>query len=549
MSSAKKRVNRSQRGFTLTELLVAMAIFLVLASALVTLFTSAVHSVRQAYATIDAFEQGRVATTTLSRDLTNAFTSREYGDVYNFYGRYDGFMFVGALEDGRIGRVTYAFHKIGAAPEYQTTIRERWGDIAANVHRQASRLLREQGYTGSAVAANADTVVGNLAGAYGLSLTTPADTLVDFNVGITYESLIRYEEPGVSDLDYFNMSLTYPGAATPVSLDWPYVDPIDPANDGSPAGLDGNAQQDFILDALNPILANTANDLRTLYADINNPSASATCPDGGWEHPVTGECIYLRVLGPAAFQQMINARKREFWVRMLSGDKTLGAPALNDVLTSGCTGYWYDESYHLSDPTVVNDLERRTVNEYVVADGIIARATLYDVAFESALPVGFGTGAAMDALDADVKFTYGDGENAPVEYFNDYNNLRDPNNPDGVDADANPPNPPDGIFDSVPTLVGRAHLTISAIAKADVIEADKTLADNMLGDRSSRQNLGSPLLPRIPAVVTPQFWVTRSKRTPGSADIRQRFVQAIQVPAATGRTTESTVALGPGGAF
>lgn len=505
------RVKRRSAGFTLTELLVAMAIFLILGAALSTLFTSAVHSVRQGYASIAAFEQGRMAMTTISRDLNGAFTSREFGDLYNFYGRHDAFMFVGALEDGKLGRVTYAFHPERKNPPFRTTLREPWLTIRQAVHRQASRLFREQGLSGTAVANQANAVVNSLVVAYGLGTVAsdvPDDAIVELNVELQLESLIRLEE-ALTDLNTFNMTV-----ATGIALPWPYIDPVDPTEDQLSASPEGAAQLEFVVSALNPIPGNNATDLRSKFVDINTT--------GGWAHPVTGDQLYLRVLGRDTFQQIINARKREFWVRWLSGD-------IYDAEFRAITPYWYDED------SGVPNTDRKIVNEYVVADGVIARASVFNPAFSAPIPVGFGVNEPIDALDADLRFTYGNGEHVPLPYFNDFQNLRDPDDPDAADP----------RMRSVPMLVNSG----AAIDNADLIIADNRLADNLLGDRSSRRNLGSPLAPRIPAVVTPQIWITRSKRDPNAADVRRLFIQAIHVPSAQGRSSSTAIAQGPGGAL
>lgn len=522
---------RGQRGFTLTELLVATSIFLILTTALVTLFNSAVFSARAGYASIDAYEQGRMAMSTISRDLSQAFTRREHGDVYNFYGRHDGFMFVGALDNGEIGRVTYAFHPEAASDDFQTEIQERWGQIRANVHRQASRVFREAGLSGNAVVTEADAVVDALRVEYGLPAGYPPDEYVTLNVLIQTESLIRVEEAGVTSLDHFDMRVTAPGVNPPEVLNWPNVDPGgDPDDDPAPADADQSAQLDFLLGALNPNPGSNTTDLRRMYTNINS--------SGGWPHPVTGDELYLRVLGRDTFARMLDARKREFWVRMLSGDP-MGVPALqpdtDPANENGSWGYWYDEGFNATNG---NARQRRTVNEFVVADGIIRRAVVFDAAGADPLfidvPVPGEPDVPLDALDAAVKFSYGDGANQPVHHFNDLVNLRNPDDPNSV------------FGPTIPSLVNNASGTIF---EGDLVQADNQLADNLLGVRSTRRNMGSILAPRIPEVVTPQFWLTRSKRRPGGADFRRLFVQSIQVPAAAGRDTGSAIALGPGGSL
>jgi len=519
MGNLTSNKRRTQRGFSLTELLVAMAIFLILAAALSTLFTSAVHSVREGYASIDAFEQGRVAMTTMTRDLTGAFTSREYGDVYNFYGRHDGFMFVGALENGQLGRVTYVFHPENSKRPFITTIRERWGVYKSNVKSQAERIARENGYLGTAVQTAGDSAIADLEAVYG---SYADNEIVELDVAFETESLVRYEEIGKSSLDYFDMRVTDPSGPSPVDLAWPYVDALDDSLDATfPSESDPEIQQDFLLEAINPAPDFTVYDLRNMLFDINQI-------DQGWVHPITLDRLYLRTLGRGTFDAMLQARKREFWIRMLSGE-SMGLAGLAD-------GYWWDES-----AGVPNVDGKRTVNEYVVADGIISRAII--LVPDTETPVYTFQGGetlrqipdtALDALDADVRFSYSDGLNGEVNYFNALENLTDPDDP---------------YLTNGPDIYSLVRNGTGGIEKGPLIQADNALAENLLGTRSSRKIMGSPLTPRIPAVVTPKLWVTRAKRRAGGADVRRLFIQAIQLPAATGRSSETAIALGPGGAL
>ncbi len=531
---------QSQAGFTLTELLVATAIFVILMSALVTLFSSAIAAVRQGYASIDTYDTGRMAMTTFSRDLNGAFTAREHGDTYNFYGRPDGFMFVGALANGQIGRVTYVMHPSPGNTKVRMKVTERWGVVEANIRRQVQRIARQRGYSGSAVDSfvgqsqpPASGVLGVVADHYKYSDTSivrpyNADEWVEFDVEIDLESLVRYEETGASDLDTFDMYVKLDSGGVPIQLDWPYVDPSDYGNDATPLAGDGDTQQQFLLGALDPNPSDPLGtfDMRNRFRSINT--------GGGAPHP-SGDQLYLRALGRDAFDQMLKARKREFWLRMLSGEP-MNMPTLTADATYGSVGYWFDE--RLNDP---NTRQMRVLNEYLIADGIVARTRIYqpnseNYVFVDLPPIGPVPGPEdilPDILDAEVMFSYGDGGLAPVNYFNDIENLRNPDDPHS--AGGGPVN--------VPTLLAQGA---AGFTDVDLIEADKALADTMLGNRSNRKNLGSPLAPRIPSVVTTDFWVTRTRTRPGAPDILKRFSQTVQIPTAQGRSVSTTIAQGPG---
>lgn len=108
------RPARARAGFTLAEMLVAIAIFMALMSGLLLLFTGSLRTVRSGYQTIDAYEQARGAITVIRNDLTTAFGSTDFADNQNFYGTPIGMTFVGLVRgsdsnshaDLNIGRVT-----------------------------------------------------------------------------------------------------------------------------------------------------------------------------------------------------------------------------------------------------------------------------------------------------------------------------------------------------------------------------------------------------------------------------------------------------------
>ena len=264
---------------------------------------------------------------------------------------------------------------------------------------------------------------------------------------------------------------------------------------------------------------------------------------------MTNDRLFLRVLGRDAFDTLLQSKKREFWLRMMGGEHmevqeleptsvatpTLSTTHPNYIPDDGHLGFWYDEGYGLPNAT-----NRRVVNEYVVADGVIARAMILDGNGNPILYDGY----ALDALDAGLKFSYSDGEHGSVHYFNAIENLTHPESLDGsVDSDD------DGVVDylipNIPTMLKTGN-----VANDLVIDADNTLAENQLSaTRSSRANMGSPLLPRLPKVVTLELWVTRSQTRPGAPVFRRRFVQGIQVPAATGRIPSTVIAKSPGQAM
>ena len=93
----RPRRNRARGGFTLVELLVAMTIFITVMSSVMFLFSAAIRISKQGFQSQDAFEIARGAMDILERDLSRSFTSRDHGDVFNFYGTPIGFTFIGMI--------------------------------------------------------------------------------------------------------------------------------------------------------------------------------------------------------------------------------------------------------------------------------------------------------------------------------------------------------------------------------------------------------------------------------------------------------------------
>lgn len=103
-------------GFTLMELLVAITILLSVMGGVGLLFTGSMRTIRQGFQTQEAFEVARGALSIIERDLSRAFTSREHGDYYNFYGTPIGMTFVGLVspregDAPNMARVTYVIYE------------------------------------------------------------------------------------------------------------------------------------------------------------------------------------------------------------------------------------------------------------------------------------------------------------------------------------------------------------------------------------------------------------------------------------------------------
>jgi prepilin-type N-terminal cleavage/methylation domain-containing protein len=111
------------QGFTLIELIAAMAIFLTIMGGVAALFVTTMKTVKQGFQNQEIFELARGTLSIIENDLSRAFTSREHGDLYKFYGTPIGFTFVGLVgrdqnsPDGNLARVTYVIYHDNNDPD------------------------------------------------------------------------------------------------------------------------------------------------------------------------------------------------------------------------------------------------------------------------------------------------------------------------------------------------------------------------------------------------------------------------------------------------
>ncbi len=105
------RRRRHSRGFTLVELLVAMAIFITLLAGIVVLFSGSLRAVRTGNQNIDIQEEARGALAILKEDLMTAFSSVAHSDSNTFYGTPIGMTFVGLTQNKtNQARITYVIY-------------------------------------------------------------------------------------------------------------------------------------------------------------------------------------------------------------------------------------------------------------------------------------------------------------------------------------------------------------------------------------------------------------------------------------------------------
>lgn len=294
-------------GVTLVELLVAMLIFISIMGGVAILFSNASSTVAQANMAMDGYERARSSLARLERDMSAGFTARELGDTYQFYGQPNGLCFVGALESGQVGRVTYVIRPKG---EFTTQTWARAGDVFARAFQMdISGNLAAALYdycqstdrftdTGDSAQFWAMWITNSIASSAPANLDfgegDPRKVIVDASIWLPVKietgALVRYEEGNVRDIETFPMewpaiNAEWPGEEEPLDSD-PTVycemhktlicggDNLPPC----PTDFDGN------------------HDLRKLVADFQP-----------------------KVLDPSVVQRLLRAKKGELWVGNLVG--------------------------------------------------------------------------------------------------------------------------------------------------------------------------------------------------------------------------------------
>lgn len=107
---------KKNRGFTLVELMVAMAIFAVLMAGVTMIFMGSLRTTQTGYQQMDAFERARTALNLIEDDLVRGFSSHQSADVHNFYGTPIGMTFIGVMtatsepKDVNVARITYVVY-------------------------------------------------------------------------------------------------------------------------------------------------------------------------------------------------------------------------------------------------------------------------------------------------------------------------------------------------------------------------------------------------------------------------------------------------------
>lgn len=555
-------------GFTLVEVMVAMAILVTVLSSVVLLYTGAVRTTLNGYANIDNREIGRTVLNAMERDLETAFTAREYGKFYQFHGTPNGFSYVGVLPNGQLGRVSYVMNRLDDEYDYQSNFVIGFRLMLERAIQQASAgatnppqagidfarklvvgLITDETLPALTLDAYDNAVTQGLADLAAqqsggsdlfwrlgtLQAVDTSGTLVSFedypvemivNVETTY--LLRLEEPGVSDLTSFDLP---PNPLDPsVRMQFPQIDAGDIDNTftnypaqgwyggnciyGTGSVENTGGGQDLLWCALyNALLSPTPgalddNDLRTL-ADGTSLALASTAPS----HFLSNETV----------RAIVDARKRDLWLEMLAGEDYMNLmdPFVNRVpliLGASATGArnWFEAWSNDDVLGVANIQNNRDPKDYAVGERIVsaARPILYNVTD----PLFAQELYNFDVMGVDGYFIYGDTDEEFQQTYNSADNI--PGYTRFIDptATVDPGDP----LSPVMTAIDRVN------------EFDYQLGDEMRGLRT-RASTGSPMAPALPKMVGPRFWIMAEGKTTGSPDFREYFDQIIEVPSGATR--------------
>ncbi|HQM50290.1 MAG TPA: prepilin-type N-terminal cleavage/methylation domain-containing protein [Candidatus Hydrogenedentes bacterium] len=118
--NARNGHRRTARGFTLVELLVAMAILSILTLALFMLFRASLGAYRSTKRAMDASEVTQTAFRVLERDVVQGFAAKHYGDASSFFGCPYGMTMICTLEAADVyayntARVSYVVHSFAGS--------------------------------------------------------------------------------------------------------------------------------------------------------------------------------------------------------------------------------------------------------------------------------------------------------------------------------------------------------------------------------------------------------------------------------------------------
>ena len=202
--SHRAKERQALAGFSLIEMLVAVAILMTLMSGIVMLFVGSLRAYRISQQQMDAFDEARGALTILNTDIASVYAPGEHHDSGTFYGCPIGMTFIGLTrtsddsDDLNIARITYVLY---------------------NPYNLYSEPFSDM------------PPVEYFEGALETPDPPPSGPMIDVDA-FTYP-LLRYVEPGVSDLDSFPVDWEFRTVEGTSTIGWHLEDAVATArNDG-----------------------------------------------------------------------------------------------------------------------------------------------------------------------------------------------------------------------------------------------------------------------------------------------------------------------------
>lgn len=510
------------RGFTLTELLVATAIFALLMSAVAALFVASLNAMKSGYQSQEAFETARGAFNTLERDLNTVFTSRDFGQYYQFYGNEYGMMMVGLIrsrdnsgrEYTRIGRVSYVIYPVLVSRLNTSTGEHEFFVTQPFAHEYARNVgisdvgLSTQGYYKTR----------------GIRFKG-GDPNSDGDIyEVCVAALVRYVEPGVSDLDSF-------------PFDWNELADFYEGNPEFPPNNDPRS------------IRKQLNDSLEFPTSVTNPSSN---PD-----------LLARLSDTR--EQMFVAKKRDLWLRMLSCQEywipklTDGAPVLPNIWgrRDPNTGNVVEPSWLNVDPNMPVNPRDYIIAENVGVDtpGGDLHAPLRPYRVGTAVKTFFEYGrVSADAVPELMpfwnanRFGYIDPTRVSDGIDNDFDGATDEADErvvsvlidpvdthisyvevqaDGIDNDG------DGVVDERQQSYPESYPDIYRDYDQDgAITADEHPGESMVNVNA----YGSPLRARLPEVVLARLPLVYSPAHFNAPNFERKMEQLIEIPTAYTRS-------------
>ncbi len=506
------RSARHNAGFTLVELLVALAIFMVIMGSLAMLLSGAVNTTSQGYAMMNAMERARGAMAVLEADLKTAFSSPEKRQFFQFYGEPNGFMYSGQLSSGGFGRVTYAVHTDNATPPMQglggyetVTLMLAWSSVAEQFARVLCPVPPPP--TQTLTVANIDK---NGDGVHDITMAG-----VDASVDPAFLLAWNAAKPGNGFDLYaerlFNTQIM-PGSMPP--------NPDD--------------QMEFTLRIQRGVLLRYEErgqgtlsqfsdpTMRNLFAFDGN--SSLVSPFGS----AADDTSLLARFPAATAEKLDRLQQNHYWVRRLTGNLPLNG-VVDPFTASMPMNFWKEDG----------NSDGKSWRDYVVTEGILVSAELVlpdtdqpVMGFDSALlndsGAPGGRTVAINALDLSSFFSFGIENGSVSKQFNTLWNMASVELPSlaGLPPPVSISRPMFNYF-LYGTPVNPVQNNAAAFAEALRVQ----VYDYAPGD---------PMKPRLPAWVAPGFWIFGDPPRSGAPPFHQWFQQKADIPSAFLRENSGT---------